>query len=359
MDDDLDRIPCVMMRGGTSKGPFFLARDLPTDAGERDRLLVEIMGSGNFLQIDGLGGGNPLSSKVAIVGPSSRPDADVDYLFAQVHVDTHRVDTAPNCGNMLSAVPSFAISAGLVAARSDETIVRVHNLNTHKIIRARLPTPGGRLQYQGDAAIDGVPGSASPVYLTFTDAFGAQTGKLLPTGNAVDEVWGKKATLIDGATTAVLLNAAEFGLTGSETSQVLNANADFLAQLESVRREAGRLMGLGDVASSVLPKPILIGSAKAGGTLSARYFTPWSCHASMATTGAVTIAMAATTPGTVVAQSLNGWSPTQDLILEHPSGQMQLHLEVDVSTTVPSVSLMRTCRRLFEGSVLVRGRTNG
>ena len=356
MQDDLVRIPCVMMRGGTSKGPFFLASDLPTNPAERDAMLIEIMGAGHPLQIDGIGGGNTLSSKVAIVGPASRADADVDYLFAQVKVETAEVDTSPNCGNMLSAVAPFAISAGLVRASDGETRVKVHNVNTGKIIEVRIQTLHGELRYQGDASIDGVPGDAAPVFLAFHDAVGAKTGRLLPTDAVLETIQGHSATLIDGATSVVILLAEEFGLTGSETARALEANGEFMARLESIRLEAGLRMGFGDVANSVLPKPIIIGPSAKGGDLAVRYFTPHTCHTSLATTGAVTVAMAATVAGTVVNRALSNWSAPAELTLEHPTGRMTVRVENQASGNVPVVYVMRTCRRLFEGSALVRKR---
>ena len=357
MLDDLVRIPCVMMRGGTSKGPFFLASDLPSDPAARDELLIEIMGSGHPLQIDGVGGGNTLSSKVAIVGSPTRADADVDYLFAQVGVSVMDVDTGPNCGNMLSAVGPFAISAGLVAAHDGETRIKVHNVNTGKIIEARIQTPGGQLHYQGDASIDGVPGSAAPVFLAFHDAIGAKTGRLLPTDMAKETIRGRRVSLIDGATPAVILFAEEFGLTASEEPLELEANLSFMRDLEAIRREAGERMGLGDVAGSVLPKPILVGKPGKGGHLAVRYFTPLTCHTALATTGAVTVAIAATVPGTVVNGALQDWSAPAELTLEHPTGRMTVRVENQATGNVPVVYVMRTCRRLFEGSALVRKRT--
>ncbi|MDQ1848625.1 4-oxalomesaconate tautomerase [Gemmobacter fulvus] len=355
--DDLIRIPCVMMRGGTSKGPFFLRSDLPHDPAQRDALLIELMGSGHPLQIDGIGGGNSLSSKVAIVGPATRDGADVDYLFAQVKVEEQLVDTAPNCGNMLSAVGAFAIEKGLVTAQPGETKVRVHNVNTGKIIEARFQTPGGELRYQGDAAIDGVPGTAAPVYLAFLEAIGAKTGRLLPSGAPQEVIDGVPVSLIDGATPVVLARAETFGLTGSETAQDLDANRAFMARLEMVRIEAGRRMGLGDVAESVLPKPVLIGVPRRGGDLAVRYFTPHACHSSLATTGAVSVAIAATLPDSIVGTALPDFQLPNTLTLEHPTGRMAVRVDRDSATGQPIVFVMRTCRRLFEGAALVR-RTN-
>ncbi|SEO06267.1 hypothetical protein SAMN04488103_11170 [Gemmobacter aquatilis] len=354
--DDLMRIPCVLMRGGTSKGPFFLRSDLPADPAQRDALLIEIMGSGHPLEIDGIGGGNPLSSKVAIVGPASREGADVDYLFAQVKVDEQIVDTAPNCGNMLSAVAAFSVERGLVLAGPSETRVRVHNVNTGKIIEARILTPGGELRYQGDAGIDGVPGTAAPVYLAFLEAIGAKTGHLLPSGAPQEVIDGVPVSLIDGATPVMIARAETFGLTGSESAQELDRNTAFMARLEAVRLKAGQRMGFGDVAQSVLPKPVLIGAPQRGGDLAVRYFTPWSCHSSLATTGAVSVAVAATLPDSIVGTAMPDLRLPTDLTFEHPSGRMAVRVETDAATGQPVVFVTRTCRRLFEGAALVRRR---
>lgn len=356
MDDQI-RIPCVLMRGGTSKGPFFLRSDLPNDPVQRDSLLIEIMGSGNPLQIDGIGGGNSLSSKVAIVGPATRDGADVDYLFAQVNVLERLVDTGPNCGNMLSAVGAFAIEQGLVAAQAGETRVKVHNVNTGKIIEARVQTPEGELRYQGDTAIDGVPGTAAPVYLAFLEAIGAKTGVMLPSGTPQEVIFGIPVSLIDGATPVMIARAESFGLTGSESAIALDGNASFMTRLEEIRIEAGRRMGLGDVRASVLPKPVLIGAPGHGGTLAVRYFTPHACHTSLATTGAVSIAIAATLPDSIVGAALPELRFPADLTFEHPTGRMDVRVELDdAEGHKPVVFVTRTCRRLFEGAALVRRR---
>ncbi|SMG50831.1 MULTISPECIES: 4-oxalomesaconate tautomerase [unclassified Paracoccus (in: a-proteobacteria)] len=356
MDDQI-RIPCVMMRGGTSKGPFFLRSDLPSDPQQRDQLLIEIMGSGHPLQIDGIGGGNTLSSKVAIIGPATREGADVDYLFAQVNVLERLVDTGPNCGNMLSAVGAFAIEQGLVPAQNGETRVKVHNVNTGKIIEARIQTPGGELRYQGDTRIDGVPGTAAPVYLAFLEAIGAKTGKMLPSGTPHEIIHGIPVSLIDGATPVVIARAEAFGLTGSESAAELDGNRDFMARLEEIRVEAGSRMGLAGVRNSVLPKPVLIGAPRNGGSLAVRYFTPHSCHSALATTGAVSIAIAATLPDSIVGAALSDLRYPADLTFEHPTGRMNVRVELDEAAGGrPVVFVTRTCRRLFEGAALVRRR---
>ena len=228
------------------------------------------MGSGHDLQVDGIGGGHPQTSKIAIVGPSSRPDADIDYLFAQAGVQQAAIDTSPNCGNMLAGVGPFAIEAGMIPATAPETRVRIFNVNTGKLIEAIVQTPGGRVTYEGNAAIDGVPGTAAPIRLSFLDAAGAKTGRLLPTGTARDRIGGIEASCIDMAMPMVMVRASDLGKTGHERPAELDADRDFLARLEAIRREAGALMGLGDVGGRVIPKAVLLAEAAAGDDLAAR-----------------------------------------------------------------------------------------
>ncbi|MGL5735003.1 MAG: PrpF domain-containing protein, partial [Beijerinckiaceae bacterium] len=251
------KVPAVIMRGGTSRGPYFLADDLPEDVATRDRVLTAVMGSGNILQVDGIGGGNPLTSKVAIVSKSSQPGADVDYLFAQVDIGKQLVDTKPNCGNMLAGVGPFAIEAGLVPVQGDETPVRIFNVNTESLITAYIQTPGGQVRYDGDFAIDGVPGTAAPIRLVFSEAAGAVTGALLPAGAMNHVIDGVTVSLVDYARPIMLLRAADVGLRGDETPEALDADRALLARLEAMRLKAGLLMGLGDVSNSVVPKVAL------------------------------------------------------------------------------------------------------
>ncbi|TDW20688.1 hypothetical protein EV128_12437 [Rhizobium azibense] len=350
--NDLISIPCVLMRGGTSKGPFFLASDLPSDARQRDQILLSVMGSGHPLQIDGIGGGNPVTSKVAIVGPPTVPDADVDYLFAQVRIDQQFIDTSPNCGNMLAAVGPFAIEAGLVKSTTGVTRVRIHNVNTGKLIEAEVPTPDGRVAYLGDASIDGVPGNAAPIALTFMDAAGARTGKLFPTGNPRDIIDGIDVTCIDCAMPMMLLEAAALGVTGNESTAELNANSALLQRLETLRLEAGRRMGMGDVSNQVTPKPVLISKPDKGGDLAVRYFMPHQCHPSLATTGAVGIATACISGGTVASRLIGDRKPPVVLVLEHPSGHLDVKLDARDGKT--AAGILRTARRLFEGHVFAK-----
>src|SRR6266850_558346 len=258
-------IPCVLMRGGTSRGPYFLASDLPSDAAERDAVLIQVMGSGHELQVDGIGGGHPLTSKVAIVSRSRVPGVDVDYLFAQVNVRERFVDTSPNCGNMLAGVGPFALETGLVSAKDGVSSVRIYNVNTKKLIEARIETPGGRVNYDGNAAIDGVPGTAAPIHLAFLDAAGAKTGKLFPTGNPRDMIAGVTVSCIDAAMPIVAMRAADMGKTGYESPADFAADRAFMTRLEALRLEAGAAMGLGDVRKLVIPKPVLVARARSGG----------------------------------------------------------------------------------------------
>src|SRR3954464_1051114 len=250
------KIPCVLMRGGTSRRPYFLASDLPPEPRRRDEVLLKVMGSPHPLQVDGLGGANTLTSKVAIVSRSQQPGADVDYLFAQVSVTDAFVDTRPNCGNMLAGVGPFAIEAGLVKPGERETLVRIYNVNTETLIEAVIRTPGGAVEYDGDTRIDGVSEAAAPIKLTFLDAYGSVTGKLLPTGEATDRIQGVDVSCVDMAMPVAIMAAEAFGKTGGDTAAALDADRDMMNKIESIRLEAGRRMGLGDVSKLVVPKPV-------------------------------------------------------------------------------------------------------
>jgi 2-methylaconitate cis-trans-isomerase PrpF len=342
------------MRGGTSRGPVFLANHLPSDPAQRDELLLKIMGSGHELEIDGIGGGSPQTSKVAIVSASSHPQADVDYLFVQVMVAQRRVDTAPNCGNMLCAIGPFAIEHGLVNAAAPMTRVRIRNLNTNTLIDSEVLTPNGKVRYEGETAIDGVPGTAAPIKLTFLDAAGAKTGRLLPTGRVREQFDGVEVTCIDMAMPMVLMHAEALGKTGYETPAELDADTELLQRLESIRLQAGRAMGLGDVAQMVIPKPVLLSPARHGGSLNTRYFMPHNCHRSLAATGAIGLASACALPGSV-AFDLAPVSGASLVRLEHPGGQIEVSLEPAEGTSPETMraSLIRTARRLFSGDVFV------
>mgnify|MGYP003860508723 CR=1 FL=1 len=348
------------MRGGTSRGPYFKAADLPTDIAKRDAVLLNVMGSPHPLQVDGIGGTNTLTSKVAIVSPSKQPGADVDYLFAQVSVNEAFVDTSPNCGNMLSGVGPFAIEAGMIKADpngSGETMVRIYNVNTKSYIEAFIQTPGGCVEYEGNARIDGVAGTGAPIKLNFLDARGAVTGKMFPTGRPLDVIQGMEVTCLDMAMPMMLVAASVFGKSGGESAADLDADKALLAKLESLRLEAGRLMGMGDVAGKVVPKVGLLSAPGAGGSIRSRYFTPLVCHKAHAVTGAVCVASACALPGTVARKLVSPAGFTSGVIrIEHPSGAIEVDLQVSGSGAdmdITRASLLRTARRIFEGSVLV------
>jgi 2-methylaconitate cis-trans-isomerase PrpF len=352
--EDLIRIPCVLMRGGTSKGPYFIASDLPAQIEARDRVLVSAMGAGNLLEIDGIGGGHPLTSKVAIVSPSRVPGADVDYLFAQVRVEQRVVDTSPNCGNMIAGVGPFAIEAGMVSAQDGTTSVRIFNVNTGKLIEAKVATPGRQVVYDGNASIDGVPGTAAPIHLAFLGAAGSKTGKLLPTGRPLDLVDGIEVSCVDAAMPVVLIRASDLGKTGYETPAEFSADREFMRRLEALRIEAGKLMGIPDAADRVIPKPVLIAPPAKGGTISARYFMPHSCHAALAITGSVAVATAAVTPGTLAHAIVGDHALPVMFGIEHPSGRLEVTLDHHPDYVEPAAYVVRTARRLFEGHVLVK-----
>lgn len=345
-------IPCVLMRAGTSRGPFFLREWLPEDEAARDAALIGAIGGSDLLQIDGLGGGSTLTSKVAIVGRSSQPGCDIDYLFAQVGVGRKSVDTRPNCGNMLSGVAPFAIEQGLVKARDGETTVRVFNVNTRSRIDATVLTPGGRVRYDGPTAIDGVPGTAAPIRLEFLDAWGA-TGKLFPTGRRIDSIDGLEATCIDAAMPLVILRARDLGLSGREDPASLDARPDLLARVESVRLAAGRAMGLGDVADSVVPKPVIVSDGDDADSITSRYFTPKRCHVSHAVTGAIGVATAFALPGTVASGRARS-EGTHTLAVLHPQGRIEIAVSTrgcGAGTSVERAALVRTARKILQGEL--------
>ncbi len=348
-----DAIPCLWMRGGTSKGAYLLARDLPSDARARDDLLLRLMGSPDPRQIDGLGGGDPLTSKVAILSPPTRPDADVDYLFLQVFVDQALVSDAQGCGNILAAVGPAAIERGLVPAQDGETPVRIHMCNTGEVALARVQTPGGRVRYAGQAAIDGVPGTAAPVALMFQNIAGSLCGALLPTGRAVDRIDGVDCTLIDNGMPCVVMAAADFGLTGQESREALEADAALKARVEAIRLQAGPLMQLGDVAAKSVPKMTLVSAPVHGGTIGTRSFIPHRAHAGIGVFAAVSVATACTLPGSPAAR-LARLPADGRFRIEHPTGAAEVLIETDATGRVIGAGTLRTARKLMDGLAFPR-----
>ena len=353
-------IPCTMMRGGTSRGPYFLANDLPRDPELRDQVLMVVMGSGHAQQIDGIGGGSSLSSKVAIVSVSKHPDADIDYLFAQVSVDQKTVDTSPSCGNMLAGVAPFAIESGLVNADDGETRVRVRNVNTDSFIEVVVQTPDGQVDYDGDTSIDGVQGTAAPVLLNFLDVAGTKTGHLLPTGNLRDCIDGIEVSCVDAAVPMVLIPAESLGKSGWEGKEALDSNPELLARIEKIRLEAAWKMGLGDATGKVLPKVSLLSKPQHGGTITSRYFVPDNCHAAHAVTGAICVATAAMLPGTITDDLIvRPESDIAEIRVEHPSGKIDVVLQLardEAGLQIDRAGIIRTARKLFRGELYVPSR---
>jgi 2-methylaconitate cis-trans-isomerase PrpF/tripartite-type tricarboxylate transporter receptor subunit TctC len=346
-------IPCVLMRAGTSRGPFFLKEWLPENTEARDQALIGAIGASDPLQLDGLGGNSTLNSKVAIVSRSTQPDCDLDYLFAQVGVGHQSVDTRPNCGNMLSGVAPFAIEQGLIEAQDPTTTVLIYNVNTGSKIEATVQTPGGRVNYEGHARIDGVPGTAAPILLNFLDAWGAVTGHLFPTGQRTESIEGVTVTCIDAAMPLMMVRASELGLTGRERPAELDANAALLEKIEVMRLEAGRRMGLGDVSGSVVPKPVIVSPGDSPDSIVSRYFTPHRCHSSHAVTGAIGVSTAFALPGTV-ASGLSRASGRHLLSVVHPQGQIDIDVEVageGDDAVVQKAALVRTARKIMEGQL--------
>jgi len=345
-------VPCMWMRGGTSKGGYFLKDDLPADIAQRDAFLLAVMGSPDPRQIDGMGGADPLTSKVAVVCRSARPGIDVDYLFLQVFVDQAIVTDAQNCGNILAGVGPFAIERGLVSAQDGETRVAIFMENTGQVAIATVQTPGMMVTYNGNAAIDGVPGTHAPIPIEFRDTAGSSCGALLPTGRAVEVVNGVPVTLIDNGMPCVVMKAADLGITGYEDRDQLDANSVLKAKVEAIRLAVGERMNLGDVRDKSVPKMMLVAPPQHGGAVCVRSFIPHRAHATIGVLGAVSVATAcliAESPAAEVAIVPEGARKT--LSVEHPTGEMSCVLETDEAGEVVSAALLRTARKLMDGLV--------
>lgn len=347
----VEGVRCMLLRGGSSKGAYFLAEDLPTSPAERDELLLRILGSPDERQIDGIGGGHPLTSKVAVVSGSESPYADVDYLFLQVVPERPVVTQAQTCGNLLAGVGPFALERGLLPAKSPETTVRIRMLNpTEAFARARVQTPGAKVRYDGSMVMAGTPFAAAPIELSFP----GNDAPVFPTKRLIDVINGLEVTCVDAGMPVVVVRAADLGLRGDEEPKVLERDAGVREGVEAIRREAGWLMGLGEVGAKTVPKVSLVSEARQGGSIATRTFIPHRVHSAIGVLGGVSVAVAALTPGTVaqlIAQA------TRHLRIEHPSGTFEVSVELDPNgpdTRVLSSSLVRTARKLFDGLVWPR-----
>jgi 4-oxalomesaconate tautomerase len=353
-----DGIRCMMMRGGTSKGLYFLAADLPSPPEQRDALLLRIMGSGHPLQIDGLGGAHSLASKVAVVSPSARADADIDYLFLQFGVDQATVTDQQNCGNILAGVGPFAVERGLIEPGAETTTTRIRMVNSDSVVTATFATPGGTADYAGDTAIAGVPGTAAPISLRFADTAGSATGRLLPTGHVIDVIDGIEVTCVDNGMPVVVVRAADLGRTGYESHQELAADDKLRDQVQALRLAAGQLMGLGDVSQASVPKTTLVSAPQDGGTICTRTFIPVRPHTAIGVLGAISAVTALLLPGAAGAELARWPEPGQPLDVEHPTGHLLVEAELDTSQQPPRVrtaGVVRTARKLFDGTVFASG----
>lgn len=349
-------IPCILMRGGTSKGPYFNAADLPSDRDALASVLMAAIGAGHPLNIDGVGAGNAVTTKVAMLSPSADSWADIDYFFAQVAVDEALVDFAPTCGNILAGVGPAAIEMGLVQTTGQETAVKIRSVNTGTLVEAIIQTPDGSVAYDGDARIDGVPGTAAPVLLNFMNVIGSKTGSLLPTGQPIDVFDGIEVTCLDVAVPLMIARAEDLGITGYENRQELDENRALFSRMESLRLKAGERMGLGDVSKSVIPRIALLAPPKDGGSIAARYFMPWAAHPSFSVTGSICTGSCLLVPGTVADRlptDISDEQPTP-VRIEHPSGAIDVMFDWAInrgSFELKTAGLLRTARKLFSGTI--------
>lgn len=355
MSDQI-KIPCLFMRGGTSRGPYFLKSDLPEDVIKRDKILLAVMGSPDIRQIDGLGGADPVKSKVAIVSKSEEPGIDVNYYFAQVKIDEPIVDTKPSCGNMLVGVGPCAIERNLVEAKDGETKVIIRDMNTGMKIEEIVQTPNKQVSYDGSFKIDGVPNTGSPVEVRFLDMIGSKTKKLFPTGNKIDIVNGIQCTFVDAAMPVVFFRAKDFGVTGNESHTELNQNQKLINDMGSIRIELAKRVGLGDVTKSVIPKVALVSKADKG-SIKSRYFMPWSCHNGYAITGSVALAAASKSKGSICSEFYQDYSNKGSFEIEHPTGVSKINLEIqyqgeDIINLIASTT--RHARLIMSGDVYVK-----
>jgi len=350
-------IPCTLMRGGTSRGLYFVATDLPADEHTRDQVILELYGNNGDGQISGVGGDNSVMNKVAIVSLSSSPEADIDYCFGQVNPALGTVDTGPTCGNMLSGVGPFALERGLLPASTGTTRIRIRDLNTGALAAVEVQTPDASVEYDGDTHLGGLVETSAPIAVTFLSLVGNKTGHMLPTGNVQDSIDGVPVTLIDIAMPMVLFNAQDLGIQGDESAAELNQQKELLARMEAIRLQASSMMGLGDARGKVIPKMAILSPPKANGHITSRYFVPEKCHPAHAVSGAFCVSGASVVSGTIAANLMqHPQTLPSEIIIEHPSGQIAVSLDIsmdDTGVTIHSAGLLRTAKRIMSGLVYV------
>jgi len=356
-------IPCLFMRAGTSRGPFFNRNHLPQDLDQLAKVLIAAVGAGHKLNINGIGGGVAVTTKVAMVSPSTEEWADVDYFFAQVNVEDEHVDFSPTCGNMLSGIGPAAVEMGLICPTEGQTTIKIRSVNTGARIEAIVETPINpkpRVEYEGTAQIDGVLGTASPIQLNFMDVVGSKTNGLLPTGKTIEQIDGIDTTLIDVAVPMMMLRASDMGKTGYETAEALTEDKAFMDKLETLRLQAGKRMGLGDVSKRVVPKVGLLSKARNSGSVNIRYFMPWQCHPSLAVTGSMAFAGCVLQTGTVADDLTSIEEGANSLVFEHPMGNMTVTVDYSIENgqlDLRASGSVRTARLLMRGELLVPSTT--
>lgn len=354
-------IPYMQFRGGSSKGLFFNAADLPVDEIGRNRAILAAMegvGAGDPRQIDGLGGATSLTSKAAVVSKSKNPKADLDYLFLQVVIGKGQISTTQTCGNILAAVVPFAVEAGMITAGDKTTTAKVNMVNTGGICEVTVQTPGGIVNYSGPAKVDGVPGTAAPVICNYLETVGSSCGALLPTGNVKDIIDGIEVTCIDNGMPSVIVKAADLDITGYETPEALNKNEPLKKKIESIRLQAGPLMNLGDVKDKTVPKICLVSPAVNGGVLNTRTFIPHVCHEAIGVLGAVSVASAIFLEGSVPAAVATTLFQQDVISVEHPTGEFSIRLDISSNNGTPVFNksgVIRTARLLSKGLVYIPG----
>ena len=353
-------LPYWQFRGGSSKGIYFDAKDLPTDATERDKFILSVMegvGIGDARQIDGLGGANSLTSKVAIVSKSKSPDADLDYFFIQVMIGKGKVSTTQTCGNILAGVLPFAIESGMIKAKSQTTRARINIVNTGGICEVDVQTPNEKVQYSGDAKIDGVLGTAAPIICNYLDTEGATCGALFPTGNKIDVFEGIGMTCIDNGMPLIIMRASDFGLIGNETKTELDDNEVLKKYIEHIRINMGHKMNLGDVTTQSIPKMCFISAPQNGGIINTRMFIPHVCHEAIGVLAAVSVATACVLPNTIAQNLVILNEKVSNFSIEHPTGELTVNFEFQKAPNdeakILKSGVMRTARLISKGEVFL------
>ncbi|MDH2880281.1 2-methylaconitate cis-trans isomerase PrpF family protein [Bacillus cytotoxicus] len=355
------KIPCFVMRGGTSKGLFFLDKHLPSNKRLRNEVILKVLGAGNARGVDGMGSLDPLSNKIAIIRKSTDPGIDIDYLFLQADLKKMVLDDSVNCGNIISAVAPYAIESGVIKAESGEMTVTIRNVNTNAIVESKILTENGNVLYSGDVKIDGVPGTGAPIRLNFMNSVGSVTGKLFPTGSKMDVIEGINVSCIDVSVPLIIIQATELGIEGDESPELLNSNTMFLNKIDMIRKKVAALANLGNVSNKVIPKIAIVSRPRKSGTITSRYFIPHQCHSTHAVTGSLALSAAIKINGTTanhIVKKSGSYKVEESnpIIIEHPAGQIQTEsivVESNGKYSIKQSSITRTARLILKGELVL------